>query len=62
MGVDFFRVEVCEFAWHVLGHAEGGHAEGDGALDDFFQCVGGMAAELARVGVVGEGHVGWRYG
>jgi hypothetical protein len=31
----------------VLGHAEGGHAEGDGALDDFFEGVGGVAAELA---------------
>ena len=50
------RVEVDALAWDVLGQAEGCHALADGVLDDLFEGVGGMAAELAGVRVVGEGH------
>lgn len=44
-----FRVEVSLIARHMLGHSEHFNFLADGGLNDFFQGVGGMAAELAGV-------------
>lgn len=50
------RVEVGGRARHVFGQGEDGHAVGDGLFDHLFERVGGVAAELAGVAVVGEWH------
>ena len=59
-GTYLFRVEVGEGgARHVLGEADGLVPDLDGVEDDVFELVFGVAgAELPRVGVHCEGHVG----
>lgn len=52
-----FGVEVLVLSGHVLGHGVEIHLLADGRLDDLFQRVLRMTAELAGMGMVGEWHV-----
>ena len=53
-----FGVEVLVLSGHVLGHGVEIHLLADGCLDDLFQRVLGMTAELAGMRMVREWHVG----
>lgn len=52
----FLRIEILNFPRHVLRQSVRLHLHADRSLDDFFESVLCMTAELSRVTMMGERH------